>query len=189
MLHTDVLGNRIPTPGTASKRKGRSKGKVIKITDAAVRRRCVHDYTAGLHPCLELCKFILLCSNIQINRRGMTQPAVINQLFRFCKSILDVCSTVHCKHGRKLFMCEFLREFNRLHFADQNLGSFRNRNAGKRSNRCCTLADNTGIQRTVDDHRLADLFCLFRIEEVASAGCELMANLIINLIQNNDGLF
>ena len=71
-----------------------------------------------------------LGNGVDVKARGMAVSAVLDKPFSLCHSVLKVLGAVHCKHGRKLFMREFLGKLNAVNLADKNLCGFGNGDSG-----------------------------------------------------------
>ena len=120
MLYSNVFGNRVSAPGTASECEGGSKTEIVKVADTAVRRRSVYKNTAGLHSGGKLVNLCLFSYSIEVNRRGVSVSAVSDKMFSLVKSVANILCLVHSKNRRKLFMRKFFADVNRLNFTDKN---------------------------------------------------------------------
>ncbi len=67
-------------------------------------------------------------------------------------------------------MSEFLFQLYAFHFADEDLGILRHVEASQLGNGIGLLTDDLGVQRTVDNDGLTDLFGLLRVEGSSSRG-------------------
>ena len=68
MLYADVLRNGVSAPRAAAQRKRGSKLEVVKVTYAAVRRRCIDEYAAGLHCIFKLFDLVFFGYNVAVQR-------------------------------------------------------------------------------------------------------------------------
>ena len=187
MFNTNVLGYGVAAPGTAAKSEGWSKLEVVKVADTTLGRRCIDKDTAGLHSCLEFIHFLCFIY-IDVEGRGMAIAAVCNKTLSFCDSIVKILSLVHCKYRGELLMCEFLADINGFNLTDQDLGLWRNSNAGHLCDSSCFLSYDLGIQCAVDKDRFSDFLDLVFFEEIASSVKEFFFNFFINAFQNSYGL-
>ena len=85
-------------------------------------------------------------------------------------------------------MREFLGQLDAFHFADQDFGSGRHRDASQFGDAGSLLPDDPGVEGSVYQNGLANLFGFGGVEEVAAAVCEFGAHGVIHTVQHDDGL-
>jgi len=150
VLDTHVFGNRVAAPRAAAQRQRRGHVEVVKVAQSAVGGGGIHDDAAGLHPGAERVEFCFFGVSVQINRRGVAVTTVGNQLFGLADCIFKIFCAVHRQQRGKLFVCEFFRNIDAFHFAEQNLGAFRNGEASQSGNFIRILTDDLRVDRAVD---------------------------------------
>ena len=188
MLYAYVFRDRVSAPGTAAQRQRRRKLKVVQITDAAVRGRCVDYDTAGLHPCRKLFDLFPVVDLIHIEGCCMAIAAVLDQLVRIFHCLLEVLRTVHCQYRRELFVCELFADVHRSDFTDEDTCFLRNGHAGKSCDGCRTLTYDLAVECAVDENGLTHLFSLIGREEIAAALQKFLADCVINGFVNDHRL-
>ena len=188
VLHADVLRDGVPAPRAAAERERRCRIEVVDVAYAALRRGRVDEDAARLHVRLEVVELFTLRHCVEVDRRSVAEAAVRDEALRLRYGVPEVRGAVHCKHGRELFMRELLAYVYALYFADEYLRALRDFDAGHSRYLVRLLSDYRGVQRAVDDYRLAHALRLLPVEEPASARGELRADFVINRIYRYDGL-
>ena len=112
----------------------------------------------------------------------MAVTAVGDEMLGLFKRVREVLCAIHGKHRGELLVCEFLGDLHAFHLADEDLGRFGNGHAGELCNLECALANDLGVQCAVDDDGLADLFGLFRVQEIAAAVGKFLLHGIIHIV-------
>ena len=188
VLAADVFRNAVAAPRAAAQRQRGNRVEVVQIAQTAMRRGRVDHNAAGLHAGGKLLQTLAIRNGVQINGGGVAIAAVGDQTFGLVQRIRKIGGAVHGQHGRQLFVGKLLAQLHALHFADQDLGVLRHGHACQAGNGHRPLADDTGIQRAVDQNGFANLFLFILIQEIAAAGGKFLAHGLIHAVQHNDRL-
>ncbi len=84
---------------------------------------------------------------------------------------------------RKLFA-----NFNRFHFANQNLRTLGRRETRKFRDCAGALPYNFGVKRAIDDDRLSDFIRFLRRKDIRAAKLQFLFIIVINIFYNDDRL-
>ena len=163
MLDANVFADRVAAPRATAEGERRSQSEVVQVAETAMAGRRVDNNAAGLHAFGKFIDLSTLGNGVEVDRRGVAVAAVGDEVFCFIESIVQILCLIHGKNRRKLFVCEFFGNIDRFDFADQNLGSFGNGDTGKSGNGDRLLTDDLGVERTVDENGLSDLFDFIRL--------------------------
>ena len=188
VFNADVLGDGVAAPAAATKRERGSEHEVVDITDTALRARSVDENAARLHARSELAELGLLVHLVEVDRAGVAVAAVRNELLSLGERVLNVLRAIHRENGRELLVSELLGKFHALDLANENLRVGINVEAGELSDRDRLLTDDLGVERAVDENRLAGLVKLGGVEEVASHLAEESLDLVVDGIKDDHAL-
>ena len=118
----------------------------------------------------------------------MSVAAVRNQPLCLCNRFIKIFRSIQCKHRRQLFMRKSFFQFHTLHFTDQNLRRRLYLESADLRDLRCALPHDLSIQRTVNNHRIADFIFLLIRQNMASALDKFRFHRIINSIFRNHRL-
>ena len=175
--------------GTRAQGQGGSGIEVIQIADTSKGGGHVDDDTAGLHLQTE-CTDLLALHGIDIQSCGVACAAFQNQLVADLASFLEALCAIHTQHGAQLLVCPGVIVAGVVGLSDQDLGISGNSDTGHLSQLHSGTANSAGLNTVGSsvEEQLANLDCLFLVQEVATAVLQFLLDLVIDAVQNSDVL-
>ena len=95
MFDADVFAYAIAAPGTASQSERWREFEVIQIADTALGRGRIDEDSARFHASGEFVEFCLFGDDVEGYRRRVSVAAIGDEVFGFCKGVLNVLGFVH----------------------------------------------------------------------------------------------
>ena len=188
VLHANIFADGVAAPGAAAQREGGGQLEIVQIADAALGGGGVDHDAAGFHLLGEAHELFALGVGVEVDAGGMAVAAVLDEAFRLGHGVVKVLCAVHGQHGGELFVGKLLAEIDALDLADEHLVALVDVQTGQLCDLVRGLADDLGVEGAVDDDGLADLVQLLALKEIAPAGGELGAHLVIDAFGHDHAL-
>ena len=188
MLDADVIAHGVAAPRTAAERERRREAEVVDVADAAVRRRRVDEDAARLHARGELGELGLFAHLVEVDRRRVAVAAVRDKPLGLVERVRPVLRAVERQHGGELLVRELLGKLHAFDFAHEHLRVRRNLEPCELGDLRGLLSDDLGVQRAVDEDRLARRVELLLVKEVAAHLDEKRAHVVIHRVLGDDAL-